>query len=79
MEKNIPPKHISMWPLTEKRLVPVVRSSSVEYTVFPNRSSNSVQVTGGTVGVGTEGVGTVGVGGRVEVAAFMTEDKEKQL
>jgi hypothetical protein len=61
-----------MWPLTEKRLVPVVRSSTVEYTVFPSRSSDSVQVTGGTVGVGTVGVGIVGVGGSVEPAAFMT-------
>ena len=69
MEKNEPPKHTSTVPLTEKRLVPVVRSSVVEYTTFPSCSSNSVQVTGGTVGVGV--IGVIGVGGSVEAAAFM--------
>ena len=61
-----------MVPLTEKRLIPVIGSSITECTAFPSCISNSVQVTGGTVGVGAVGVvGIIGVGGNVEAAAFM--------
>ena len=61
-----------MVPLTEKRLIPVVKFSITECTTFPSRSSNSVQMNGGTVGtVGVGIVGIVGVGGSVEPAGLM--------